>query len=109
MTKKEQIGKRLKKHREASGQTLKSLESYTNGVYSASRLGNYEQGTRTMPVEAAVAIAPLLGTTAAHLLCVDSVEEPHAKYQAGVSLKELWESTSPEERAEFLRDLASKR
>ncbi|MDA9090776.1 helix-turn-helix domain-containing protein [Porticoccaceae bacterium] len=37
------------------------------------------------------------------------VAEPLALYQGSVSLKELWESTSEEERAEFLRDLASKR
>ena len=35
--------------------------------------------------------------------------EPQSKNQSGITLKELWESTSPEERAEFLRDLASKR
>ena len=38
-----------------------------------------------------------------------SAREPEASYQSGGSLKDLWESSSPEDRAEFLRDLASKR
>ena len=108
MTKKEEIGKRLKAHREKSGHSLKSLESATDGIYSASRIGNYEQGTRTMSVEAAIAIAPILGTTAAYLLCVNLSDDP-VKDQPEITLEELWEDSTMEERAEFLSRLASKR
>lgn len=36
-------------------------------------------------------------------------DEPRVENQSGTSLRELWESSSPEERAAFLADLASKR
>ena len=38
----------------------------------------------------------------------NGVEEERAEHHAGISLRDLWESSSPEERAEFLSDLASK-
>jgi len=45
----------------------------------------------------------------AYKMLQSAAAEPQSKNQSGITLKELWESTSPEERAEFLRDLASKR
>ena len=74
MNYKRESGRRLKAAREAASLTLAALSQRLKGLYSASRLGNYEQGTRMLGVEEALALAPILGVQPSHLLCVD-VEE----------------------------------
>ena len=71
---KKEAGRRLKTARIDKKLTLQELSKRTGGVLSTSRLGNYEQGTRMLGVEEALALRFPLGVSAAHLLCVD-VEE----------------------------------
>ena len=79
-------GRRLQKARIAKKLTLQQLSKLTGGVLSTSRLGNYEQGTRMMGVEEALALRFPLGVSAAHLLCVD-VEEGEMTTQETELLK----------------------
>lgn len=68
---KKEAGRRLKKARIDKKLTLDQLSKKTGGVLSTSRLGNYEQGTRMIGVEEALALKGPLGVKPAHLLCVD--------------------------------------
>jgi transcriptional regulator with XRE-family HTH domain len=65
-------GKRLRVARKDKGITLEQLSKALKGVLSASRLGNYEQGTRAMGPEEALALSQILGVQPAYLLCVDT-------------------------------------
>jgi transcriptional regulator with XRE-family HTH domain len=65
------IGARLKQARDEQELTLQGLADLTRGRFTASRLGNYEQGTRLLKPHAAILLAPLLRKSAAWLLCVD--------------------------------------
>jgi transcriptional regulator with XRE-family HTH domain len=65
------IAKRLRQLREDKGWSQRDLSLQTKGLYSPSRIGNYEQGTRDIGVVDAVALAAALETSAAHLLCLD--------------------------------------
>lgn len=67
----QQIGARLRQAREEKDLTLQELADKTRGKLSASRLGNYEQGTRLLKPPIAILLAPLLQKSAAWLLCVD--------------------------------------
>lgn len=71
---KKEAGRRLKKARIDKKLTLHELSKRTGGVLSTSRLGNYEQGTRMIGVEEALALRGPLSVKAAHLLCVDTEE-----------------------------------
>lgn len=71
---KKEAGRRLKKARIDKKLTLGELSKRTGGVLSTSRLGNYEQGTRMIGIEEALALRVPLGVKAAHLLCVDTDE-----------------------------------
>ena len=64
-------GKRLRAVRESQHLTLEELSKKLNGWLSPSRLSNYEQGTRQLGIEEALALGPALGVEPAHLLCVD--------------------------------------
>jgi transcriptional regulator with XRE-family HTH domain len=66
-----EIGKRIKESREAMGLTLQELSARLNGVLSASRIGNYEQGTREPGPKEAVLLASKLNCSAAYLMCLD--------------------------------------
>ena len=74
MNLKEKIGDRLKKRRTSLGMSLKELSDSSGGVYSPSRIGNYEQGIRMLPLEVADALAIPLECTATFLLCYDENE-----------------------------------
>lgn len=65
------IAVRLRQLREEKGWSQRDLSLQTKGLYSPSRIGNYEQGTREIGVVDAVALAAALETSAAHLLCLD--------------------------------------
>lgn len=64
-------GKRLKKAREDKGLTLHGLSKLLRNALSPSRISNYEQGTRAMGTEEALALAAELGVEPAFLLCVE--------------------------------------
>lgn len=66
-----ETGRRLKEARKAKGYTLHGLSAAVRGVLSPSRLGNYEQGTRAMGTEEALALGPVLDVEPGFLLCVE--------------------------------------
>lgn len=70
---KKESGKRLREARRGKNWTLAELSKSVK-VLSVSRLGNYEQGTRSMGTEEALALATALGVKASYLLCVDGDE-----------------------------------
>lgn len=65
-----QSGKRLKEARIDAGLSLRELSDKTGGLYSISRLSNYEQGTRAINPQAAQVLATILGVSATHILCI---------------------------------------
>ena len=71
MNYKKESGKRLKAARLKKGWTLDELSQKTGGLLSTSRIGNYEQGTRSIGVKESLALGSVLGIKASHLLCVD--------------------------------------
>lgn len=66
-----ETGRRLKEARRAKKLTLHGLSKVLRGALSPSRLGNYEQGTRAMGTEEALALAPVLDVEPGFLLCVE--------------------------------------
>jgi transcriptional regulator with XRE-family HTH domain len=72
---KKEAGRRLKKAREAKNWTLRELSTQLRGILSESRLSNYEQGTRMIGVEEALALYRALGVQPSYLLCVDVEED----------------------------------
>jgi transcriptional regulator with XRE-family HTH domain len=62
------VGERLRSARKAMALSLSQLASLTNGLYSESRISNYEQGLRRMPPEAAQVLAETLGNVSATYL-----------------------------------------
>ena len=74
MNYKKESGRRLKAARESMRWTLGELSRRIGGGLSASRLSNYEQGTRQLGVRESIALAPVLQVQPSYLLCVD-VEE----------------------------------
>lgn len=71
MNYKVKAGKRLKKAREDKNLSLQGLSQHLGGLLSASRISNYEQGTRMLGIKEALALAKVLGVNASYLLCVD--------------------------------------
>jgi transcriptional regulator with XRE-family HTH domain len=65
-TSKEEVGKRLRAAREAADLTLQEAAARVPGLLW-SRLGNWEQGTRTMPNEYAVKLSEVYGCSGAWL------------------------------------------
>lgn len=69
---KKAIGERLRAARHARGLSLSALAALTDGLYSKSRISNYEQGLRRLNNEGAEVLAAALGNvTAAQLLGLD--------------------------------------
>lgn len=68
---KKEAGKRLRSAREQKGLTLAELSKRVGGLLSPSRLSNYEQGTRMIGTNEALALHSILGVQPSHLLCVD--------------------------------------
>lgn len=75
MNYKKESGRRLKAAREFKKWTLEELSKRTGGLLSTSRLGNYEQGTRQIGIQEALALSGVLSVQPSHLLCVDVGEE----------------------------------
>lgn len=70
-----EIGRRLRAARHARGLSLAELAALTDGLYSKSRISNYEQGLRRPSVEGAQTLAEALGNVSAvHLLCLEDGE-----------------------------------
>lgn len=65
-------GRRRRAARHERGWSLSQLAVLTGGLFSKSRISNYEQGLRRMSIEVAQVLADALGiVSAAHLLCPD--------------------------------------
>lgn len=63
-------GKRIRDCRNAAGLTQEGLAQLTGNKLSASRIANYEQGTRTLDVESALILSEALRQPAGYLLGV---------------------------------------
>ena len=61
-------GRRIKAAREAKGLTVEQLADLSDGGLKASRISNYEQGTRGMKPPQAKELAKLLDVSPAYLL-----------------------------------------
>jgi transcriptional regulator with XRE-family HTH domain len=73
MDHKTESARRLRRARiDAGYDTIEALAAATGHVYSVSRLGNYEQGTRAMAPHVADSLAKILGVSASWLLCLDN-------------------------------------
>jgi transcriptional regulator with XRE-family HTH domain len=96
------IGERLRAARNARGLSLSEVATLTGGLFSKSRISNYEQGIRRMSLEAAAALSAALGNvTAPHLLCLDvsSAEQLGEEEQR---LLNAYRSADPEARQRLL-------
>lgn len=76
---KKESGKRIRAARAnldgGRGITLDELSKRTNGVLSASRISNYEQGLRLPKPQDALILGQALGVAASHLMCLEGEEE----------------------------------
>ena len=71
-----EIGQRLRAARHERGLSLAQLAALTDGLYSKSRISNYEQGLRRPSIEAARTLAEaLVIISAAQLLGVEGGED----------------------------------
>jgi transcriptional regulator with XRE-family HTH domain len=69
MNYKKEIGRRIKECREAMDWTLRELAERSD--LSASRISNYEQGTRTPKPKEALALGKALGVNPSYLMCLE--------------------------------------
>lgn len=101
---KKKIGERIKAARTAKGLSLEELSERTGRVLSASRISNYEQGTRLCKPQQAAILAPHLGVTASHLQCLDARgEEDDEMSPEAKRLLRGWEALPENERMAYLR------
>ena len=71
-----EIGRRLRAARQERGLSLSQLAALTDGLYSKSRISNYEQGLRRPSIEAARTLAEaLLIVSAVQLLGLEGGED----------------------------------
>tara|TARA_R110002073_G_scaffold76148_1_gene185282 strand:+ start:309 stop:665 length:357 start_codon:yes stop_codon:yes gene_type:complete len=86
---KETSSQRLKKSRENAGLSLTGLSKKTGGEILPSRISNYEQGTRQLPVDVAASLSKHLGVSTSYLLGLD--DEYSSKIEnLGENQKELF-------------------
>src|SRR5688572_22127719 len=76
-----EIGARIKKARELQGWSLTELSRRTDNVLGASRISNYEQGTRLPKPREIKILARVLGTEPAHLMCLEGEEMTNEERQ----------------------------
>ena len=97
---KRETGRRIKKAREDADLTLEEASRRTRGLLSASRISNYEQGLRTPGALEAWELAKALGSSPAHLLCVEG-EEGMSPEEA--TLLRSWRALPENDRKEYAR------
>lgn len=100
-----QIGRRMAQLREEKKLTLEELARATGDLLSKSRLSNYEQGLRRLPIEEASILARPLGCTAAYLLCLDDDNSSITKDER--TLIDNLRSLPPQEQAAYRRRIAT--
>lgn len=102
MNYKKESGRRLKMARTRKNLTLDELSKKTGGLLSTSRLGNYEQGTRSLGVPESLALSSVLGVKASHLLCVDG-DEGDEMTQQEVELLRNFRALPEKDRNDYAR------
>lgn len=75
MNYKREIGRRIKAAREGLGLSQSKLAARTDNVLSASRIANYEQGSREPGVQEIRILAKALGQDPAYLMCLEDESE----------------------------------
>lgn len=68
---KKESGKRLAEARGEKGWSQARLSKEVGGVFSPSRIANYEQGTRLLKQREATILGKALGKDPAYLMCLD--------------------------------------
>jgi transcriptional regulator with XRE-family HTH domain len=96
------IGERLRAARRARGLSLSQLAALTDGALSKSRISNYEQGLRRLPVEVARTLANALGTISAVELLFLENDCPNLQPDEQ-QLLQLLRSSAPETRERILK------
>ncbi len=79
---KENIGKRIAKARAQADLTLKELAAKTN--LNLSRIGNWEQGTRTPALNEIIQLADALNVVPAYLLGLSDIKNPQQYFEKRV-------------------------
>lgn len=80
MNMKKMIGSRIAQARKANGLTIKELSEKTG--LSASRIGNWEQGTRSPGPEEAKRLSNELKIAASWILCI--TDNPQGEYLSNI-------------------------
>ncbi len=93
MDKKKEIGLRLKKVRESAGFSQRDLAEKCG--WGASRIGNYESGTRSISVEDAELLARELPTTPYYLLFGESYSSQESGNGQVLGNMQTWDSKTP--------------
>lgn len=104
MNYKKEAGRRLRGARTSKGWSLKELSGKVQNILSESRLSNYEQGTRMMGTEEALALHRVLDVQPSYLLCVD-VEEGEMTQQE-TELLQNFRTLPANERQAYARRIA---
>lgn len=105
---KKETGRRLKQARKNKGMSLEDLSRETGGALSATRISNYEQGTRRPQPEEAIILSKSLGITPSYVLCLSDDPETSS---TGVNFNRLVKAITmaEEELEEFGRMSARER
>jgi transcriptional regulator with XRE-family HTH domain len=98
-----EIGARIKKARELQGWSLTELSRRTDNVLGASRISNYEQGTRLPKPREIKILARVLGTEPAHLMCLEGEEMTNEERQLLTS----WRALPEKDRMAYLRRITA--
>lgn len=96
---KQETSKRLRAAREATKLTMADVCARIPGL-TVSRLGNWEQGTRTMPNDFAKKLAKVYEVSAAWLVCLE--DEKQGDQQKG-RLLEIYDQLDARGRGHLLR------
>jgi transcriptional regulator with XRE-family HTH domain len=98
------VGERLKKARESAGLSLKAASEALDGALIASRIGNYEQGTRKISHHALFLLADLYRESPAYLYYIDKGDSMRIEEER---LLNDWRALPENERRRFARNVAA--
>jgi transcriptional regulator with XRE-family HTH domain len=102
MNYKKEIGRRIKECREAMDWTLRELAERSD--LSASRISNYEQGTRTPKPKEALALGKALGVNPSYLMCLEGDDGMN---QEEMNLIRDWRALPENQRKEYARRIGT--
>lgn len=98
-----EIGRRIQKARMETGLSLVRLSKRIDGVLSASRIGNYEQGTRLPGPQEALILGKALGVAPAYIMCLEGDEMSKEELQ----LLSDWRALPERDRKDYARRIAA--